>query len=80
VSLYRHSVVTLRLDRFVLETSLVLYRNCHFCTYAGVLRTKFGHVPIGEQCGAVSHAPGLIILVVMLFSENVNLFNHSART
>jgi len=32
-SFYRHSVVTLALDRFVSEISLVLYRKCHFCTY-----------------------------------------------
>ena len=30
---YTHSVVTLALDRFVSEISLVLYRKCHFCTY-----------------------------------------------
>jgi len=31
---YRHSAVTLALDNFVSEISLVLYRKCHFVTFA----------------------------------------------
>jgi len=41
-SFYRHSVVSLALDCFVSEISLVLYRKCHFCTY----HPKFGDVPL----------------------------------
>jgi len=33
MSFYRHSVVTLVLDCFVSEISLVLYPKCPFCTF-----------------------------------------------
>jgi len=39
-SFYRHSVVTLALDYFVSEISLVLYCKCHFCTYRPRLSPK----------------------------------------
>jgi len=44
-SFYRHSVVTLALDCFVSEISLVLYRKWHFCRYPLVFLPKFGDVP-----------------------------------
>ena len=39
-SFYRHCVVTLALDCFVLEISLVLYHKYHFCTYSLRLSPK----------------------------------------
>jgi len=45
-SFYKHSVVSLALDRFVSEISLVLYRTVfHFCTDPLVFHSKFGNVP-----------------------------------
>jgi len=66
-SFYRHSVVALVLGSFVSEMSLVLYRKCHACTYEPRLSSKIW------RCFPSS-------VVVMLFSENINLFNHSVRT
>jgi len=70
---YRHSVVTLTVDRFVSEISLVLYRKCHFCTYTLVFHPKFGDVPhkskIDEQCSAVSR-------VLWLISRDITFGEH----
>ena len=48
-SFYRHSVVTLALDCFVSETSLVLYRKCHFCPYPLVFHPKLETFPELDQ-------------------------------
>ena len=45
-SFYRHSVVALALNCFASETSLVLYRKYHFCTYPLVFHPIFGDVPL----------------------------------
>jgi len=46
ISFYRHFVVTLALDCFVSEISLVLYHKCHFYTYPLIFHPKFGDVPL----------------------------------
>jgi len=45
-SFHRRFLVTFALDCFVSETSLVLYRKCHFFTYPLVFHSKFGDVPL----------------------------------
>jgi len=84
-NLYRHCAVTLALDCFVSKMSLVLYRKCHFCTRPLVFHRKVGHVSL-ELDRSMSSRPivqwarSLGQLVVLLFSENINLFNQGART
>jgi len=55
-SFYRHSLVTLALDCFVSVISLVLYRNCHFCTYPLVFYPKCGDVPLELDRWAVKYS------------------------
>ena len=40
-SFYRQSVVTLALDGFISEISLVLYSKCNLCTYPLMFHPKF---------------------------------------